>query len=659
MRVLRFEEKDGQLTVSAIDAIKIDNQYLGYRISYYLTRFVLYDDKASEYLGRAHFVPYDGKEYKRKRDKLYRSSPKHFFKNLIDDNLAASGYEISMSQQLGDKFVTLQTPPIDQLIKPLPGGQYKFFFPAFLRVTDSKIRSVSNKSIAVRAGGQESAKFSGTVPQESLRLESMSSLISKDAPYVLLNKYGNVLNSKKVKEYGYWATQRMAHQLPFEYGNDLNYEEEGSEDFVSSELVPLELLKSLIYEKEQKIKEQTLGLIAKNWDAAFAPPLIELLRLSTDKWLVESIQKLLVDKTTSVNDNYYEWLQWLWGQPPMYDTYYADFKALLYKHIDPQFESYFRDRQFWSEIRVDEIVWGGVVQDGIPPLRSPKMIAADEATYLSDNDIVFGLVVNGEARAYPKRILAWHEMFVDKVGSVNLAGVYCTLCGTVIPYQVDDYDLGTSGFLYRSNKLMYDKATHSLWSTIDGKPVMGPLVESEISLLTHPVVTCSWREWKTRHPETKVLDINTDHDRDYTEGKAYENYFGNDNLMFPVPHSDDRLSNKAEVFIIRTEAYEKDPLAISISYLKKKNLYQDKIADTNFVVVASDSGASRAYASGEVTFVGYKKDQLIDAQGQFWTVTEEALVSSVDSDNKLPRLPAHNVFWFAWVNQYSDTRLVK
>jgi len=74
--------------------------------------------------------------------------------------------------------------------------------------------------------------------------------------------------------------------------------------------------------------------------------------------------------------------------------------------------------------------WGGVRQDGIPPLRQPKMIDAKDATYLEDDNIIFGIEVNGDVRAYPKRILAWHEMFVDSVGGTNFAGVYCTLCGT-------------------------------------------------------------------------------------------------------------------------------------------------------------------------------------------------------------------------------------
>src|SRR6266851_4811865 len=108
------------------------------------------------------------------------------------------------------------------------------------------------------------------------------------------------------------------------------------------------------------------------------------------------------------------------------------------------------------------------------------MISAKEANYLADDNVVYGLVVNGDTRAYPKRILAWHEMFTDTIGGVPVAGVYCTLCGSMILYETSvggtQHFMGTSGFLYRSNKLMYDRATQSLWSTLEGEPVVGPLL---------------------------------------------------------------------------------------------------------------------------------------------------------------------------------------
>src|SRR5262249_15504687 len=208
----------------------------------------------------------------------------------------------------------------------------------------------------------------------------------------------------------------------------------------------------------------------------------------------------------------------------------------------------------------------------------PSVLAASDADYLKDSHIVFGIEMNGQARAYPKRILAWHEMAIDRVGGVELTIVYCTLCGTVIPFEsrVGDrlFRFGTSGLLYRSNKLMFDEDTSSLWSTFEGVPVVGPLVGRNIALTPHPVVTTTWGEWRALHPETTVLSLETGHKRDYSEGAAYRQYFATDRLMFEVSKADKRLRNKAEVLVMNLEtaagSATRVPIAIDAEFLKRR-----------------------------------------------------------------------------------------
>ena len=306
------------------------------------------------------------------------------------------------------------------------------------------------------------------------------------------------------------------------------------------------------------------------------------------------------------------WQRAMWNAPEARHPRYAAFKSALYSLIDPRFSAYF-DTAGEALIRLDEIVWGGVRQDGIPPLRDPAMLAADDAGYLEDDHIVFGISVNGDARAYPKRILAWHEMFVDTVGGVPVAGVYCTLCGTVILYRTEhegvNHRLGTSGFLYRSNKLMYDQATQSLWSTMRGTPVVGPLVGKGIVLERGSVVTTTWGEWRRRHPATRVLSLDTGHRRDYAEGAAYRDYFATDELMFSVPVLDRRLKNKDEVFTVLLARHPEAPLAMSAAFLARTPVHHDAIEGTALVVLTDPSGANRAYASEDVTFTRYDGDR--------------------------------------------------
>ena len=335
--------------------------------------------------------------------------------------------------------------------------------------------------------------------------------------------------------------------------------------------------------------------------------------------------------------------RWMWEQP--YDPHpdYAEFKGLWYGQIDPAFTEFFLPGTA-SAIRLDEVDWGGVPVNGIPPLEFPPIVAGDDASagYLDDDDIVFGIAVNGAARAYPKRILAWHEMALDRIGDVEMTIVYCTLCGTVIPYEsvVDGRHItfGTSGLLYRSNKLMFDQETKSLWNTFEGVPVIGALVDSGVRLTHRSVVTTTWGEWRRTHPQTTVLSIPTGHQRDYSEGAAYREYFSNDRLMFTVPHLDDRLDNKDEVVVLLVEdsAGTRQPLAISVEFLDDNRLFQTEHAARQFLVLTSREGANRVYDVGGVQFSRQLDEGRVeDGAGGIWHVREDALVLGTDETRRL------------------------
>ena len=351
------------------------------------------------------------------------------------------------------------------------------------------------------------------------------------------------------------------------------------------------------------------------------------------------------------------WFRWMWNEDPVDAAGYDQFKADFYRDIDSRFGRYFEGRAAQSRIRLDEVRWGGVRQDGIPPLRQPRMLNAADADYLDDTDVVFGIEVNGDVRAYPKRILAWHEMFVDTVGGVDVAGVYCTLCGTVILYDTAGHDLGTSGFLYRSNKLMYDKATQSLWNTLTGEPVVGPLVGQDIALDHRSVVTTTWGKWRELHPDTQVLSLKTGHRRDYREGVAYHDYFATDDLMFNTPFVDSRLANKQEVLALRFKGQGGKSLAIDTDYLRANPVYSGSLGTQDFVVLTDETGANRVYDPDGVQFVSTDGTTATDAAGRSWKVSESRLTAP--DGTTLPRLPYHRAFWFGWQAAYPNTELVK
>lgn len=424
-----------------------------------------------------------------------------------------------------------------------------------------------------------------------------------------------------------------------------------------------DLLLSILNDDRRSEENAKITALNQAWTKAYIPAALEIFHFLPSPEIRRTIlTKLKASTGQDFGTDINEWYRWLWNEPELKIEGYDNFKSRFYRGIDPKFGRYFKDRADTARLRLDEIRWGGVVQDGIPPLRNPEMISASEADYLEDDNIVFGIEVNGDVRAYPKRILAWHEMFVDKVGGIDFAGVYCTLCGTVILYETDagglSHTMGTSGFLYRSNKLMYDKATQSMWNTIKGEPVLGPLVGKGIALNHRSVVTTTWGKWKDLHPETTVLSLNTGHRRDYGEGVAYHQYFATDNLMFNTPFSDQRLKNKQEVLALRFKEFPREQLAISTDFLKKNPVYRGNLGDQKFVVLTDETGANRVYDPKGVTFTQYKPDgTAIDLKGQSWRVEESKLVSA--DGTVLDRLPYHRAFWFGWHATYPNSKLVK
>lgn len=398
-----------------------------------------------------------------------------------------------------------------------------------------------------------------------------------------------------------------------------------------------------------------------HWQPGFAPMAIEATQFLPHMSDIDGLWALLQRKTgmkLPLDRN--AWFRWWWAQKLPPGPGYAEFKAALYGTADPHFSGYFQGRGKTARVHLDEIRWGGVLQDGIPPLHTPAMLAAKDATYLDDKDIVYGLEVNDDFRAYPRRILAWHEMFTDKVGGVEVTGVYCTLCESMILYDStvggSVRAFGTSGFLLRSNKLMFDHKTQSLWNTLTGQPVVGPLAQQHLQLKRRSVVTTTWGEWRRRHPQTTVLDIDTGYYRDYHEGVAYGEYRATDELMFAVPFDDHRLANKAEVLALLADA-DGGAVAIATAFLSAHPVYEVELGARKVVILTDASGANRVYEAGNHHFTQWDGDRsLRDQSGGRWQLTEESLDSA--GGKPLARVPAHRAYWFGWHAAFPDTRLV-
>ncbi len=276
------------------------------------------------------------------------------------------------------------------------------------------------------------------------------------------------------------------------------------------------------------------------------------------------------------------------------------------------------------------VSWGGVLIDDrpfgttdepcncIPAADNPAVTSAQEATWLKDDDIVFGVTVNGEHRAYPRRIMEVREMVNDTLGGRNLGIPYCTLCGAAQAYFTDGVQGGqrpvlrTSGLLIRSNKVMYDANTFSVFDTFLGKAVTGPL--RGLQLQQASVVTTDWGTWKRSHPQTTVLAeaLALGRDFDFRNGRDANG------PIFPVGDVDPRLPVHEDVIGVLTASGKP---------------------------VAFQRGAALiALRNGQQ--IGYENVRLrLDAGG----------IKAVDTNGS--DLGSHQAFWFAWSQFHPGTAL--
>jgi hypothetical protein len=311
---------------------------------------------------------------------------------------------------------------------------------------------------------------------------------------------------------------------------------------------------------------------------------------------------------------------------------YEEMKADLFLRVEPGWEPFFADAD--SDIDWRLVSWGGVFIDDrplgglrpcsrgcIPALDDPPLIGADAANWYPDDGYVFGVVVGDDAVAFPKNMMEVHEMVNITIGSRRLGIPYCTLCGSAqayftdsVPDGVDTPVLRTSGLLSRSNKVMYDLLTRSVFDTFTGEALSGPLQGVVLEQTT--VVTSTWGEWKRAHPSTRIVA------QDGGIGRFYpaDPLQGRDAAgpIFPVGDVDPRLRVQAQV--LGVIAPDGTPVAFPVE-LARTAVASGEQVEIQGVELVADGGGLRARVPGGID------------------------------------LTAHQAFWFAWSQFHPDTLL--
>ena len=322
-------------------------------------------------------------------------------------------------------------------------------------------------------------------------------------------------------------------------------------------------------------------------------------------------------------------IAWDLPEPPGY----VEWKRIPFEFIEPGWEPFFADPG--SEVDWRHLSWGGVLMDDrpleavtepcpqgcIPALDDPAVTDAAGGDWYPDERVVFGVVVGGEARAYPKNIMEIHEMVNDTLGGRRIGLPYCTLCGSAQAYLTDSVPAGfetlelrTSGLLTRSNKVMFDLHTFSMFDTFLGTAVTGPLHEVGFTLEPVSVVTSTWADWKAAHPGTTIVAEDGGLGRTYALDPLGDR--DSDGPIFPIGDVDPRLPVQEQV--LGVEAPDGTPIAFAVDAARRSIDAGEKVELAGVVVFSDGAG----------------------------------LIAQLEDGTPVT---SHQAFWFAWSQFHSDT----
>ncbi len=397
-----------------------------------------------------------------------------------------------------------------------------------------------------------------------------------------------------------------------------------------------EAMQVLADDASEGLNSEALGVIADSGDARFDWFVADLLRFYQGTPAGAQLVNAHVQLTGQGADADAPWSD-ITNQLMVADfpapPGYLDAKRTLYTSLEPRWEPFFEPD---ASIDWRFVGWGGVLPDDrpfgdsepcirgcIPALDTPGVTSADEGDWYPDERIVFGVVVDGEARAYPKHQMEVHEMINDNLGGRRIGVPYCTLCGSAQAYYLDDLPsldalpgdrppvLRTSGLLIRSNKMMFDLETWSLVDTFTGEATTGPLADAGVVLTPVSVVTSTWGDWKAAHPDTTILAQDGGVGREYRFDPLGDR--DANGPIFPVGTIDDRLPEQEQV--LGFFAADGTPVAVPVAAARVE-LDAGNAVEAGGRMVVADGGGLR-----------------------------------VDG------VASHQAFWFAWSQFHPDTIL--
>ncbi len=401
--------------------------------------------------------------------------------------------------------------------------------------------------------------------------------------------------------------------------------------------------------------------MAADGDPRWGPWLLDLLRLGPSNVTDEQVAQAMADisgiERTSeqfITEDYRVYGQWVYDQAIDPGEGYRTWKEGLYGPIDDEYPALLAS--VGDDLLLSRIQWGGVPRGGIPELNQPERVAASAADWMEPQEVVFGAVIEGEAVAYPFRILGHHELANDTVAGVPIALVFCTLCRTALLFdrrvegQVLDFQ--TSGLLESSNKIMVDNQTDTLWSHLEATGIGGPL--DGVVLDQFALETTTWEAWTEAHPDTEVLAIPgpifSDIPEqppivyDYEADSAYRFYYDDPEVWFPILDTPtDEIALKQNVVGLDLGG---EQLAITVDGIVEAGPRVFEVGDRTVAVVPTSAAGVRVYDAAGTGLVAGDVPELTGSDTDTATLVDGTV---------LARLVVEQGLWFAWFGNHPET----
>lgn len=307
-------------------------------------------------------------------------------------------------------------------------------------------------------------------------------------------------------------------------------------------------------------------------------------------------------------------------------------------------------------------VYVGAGRDGIPSIDDPSFVKTSEADFLDSDDLVLGLKIGNQIKAYPHLILDYHEVVNDKISDTSVSVTYCPLTGSGIAWNRvingEETTFGVSGLIHKNNLIAYDRNSNSYWSQMMVQSIKGP--EMGATPETYHLIEMKWSSWKEAFPNSEVLSGVSGFESNY-QTPPYGNYPNdNESILFPIEREDDRLERKtyghgifynSSLQVIPIEGFSEQGDIVNINVNGEEIIVignsEHKIAVSFYRKLSDGTLLNLQPVPGEFPVI------MKDDEGSKWNVFGEA-VSGPRKGVELNPVPSYNAYWFAWADFYGQ-----